>query len=81
VVLLGGIYPYPSKQLTFFLCPFLLTQVKAREQRAAFTHYFTQLCAIIGGVYVVVGQLHRLSSRAFEVLSGGSKRGGGLLSL
>ena len=41
-------------------------QVRAKEWKQTFSHYWTQLCAILGGMYVVAGQAHRLSSVVYH---------------
>jgi hypothetical protein len=43
-------------------------RVRIEEHRKPFTHFLTNLCAIIGGVYTVAGLIDRLLFSAVNIL-------------
>jgi len=57
---------FPALYFIYDISPIMVT---AREERTSFSHYATQLCAIVGGTYVVAGLVHRLSRHALQLLA------------
>eukprot|EP00287_Rhodomonas_sp_CCMP768_P022716 CAMPEP_0202824730 /NCGR_PEP_ID=MMETSP1389-20130828/12553_1 /ASSEMBLY_ACC=CAM_ASM_000865 /TAXON_ID=302021 /ORGANISM="Rhodomonas sp., Strain CCMP768" /LENGTH=142 /DNA_ID=CAMNT_0049497863 /DNA_START=111 /DNA_END=539 /DNA_ORIENTATION=+ len=61
---------YPALYFVYDINPIM---VHVTEWKVSFLHYFTQLSAIIGGICVVAGQVHRLMRFLFVGDKGGVK--------
>lgn len=59
----------------FFFYELSPIMVRFTETRKSFTHFLTQLCAIIGGVFTVAGMLDKLVYHSLRSLEGKNTQG------
>jgi hypothetical protein len=69
---------FPAIYFIYDISPLM---VRAKEWKQSFAHYWTQLCAILGGMYVVAGQAHRVLRILYDRCRFGSTRELGALPL
>ena len=69
---------FPAVYFIYDISPLM---VRAKEWKQSFSHYWTQLCAILGGMYVVAGQAHRVLRILYDRCRFGSTRELGALPL